>query len=53
MAQAANYGFISRFPATNIWEGEVRPVLPAADGNSALGVLMQANTTVYSVVRWR
>ena len=53
LAQAANYGFISRFPATNIWEGEVRPVLPAADGSSVLGVLMQANTTVYSVVRWR
>ena len=53
LAQAANYGFTSRYINTNIWEGEVRPVFPSADGTSVIGVLLQANTTVHSFVRWK
>ncbi|OYT90317.1 MAG: hypothetical protein CFE43_18870 [Burkholderiales bacterium PBB3] len=53
LAQASNYGFISRFANTNIWEAEVRPVFPSADGTYVIAVLLQANTSVHSFVRWK
>ncbi len=53
LAQASNYGFTSRFANTNIWEAEVRPVFPSADGIYVIGVLLQAFTSVHSFVRWK
>lgn len=53
LAQAGNYGFISRFANANVWEGEVRPVFPSADGQFVIGVVLQAFTTVHSFVRWK
>ncbi len=53
LAEMGKYTFIGRFRSTNVWEGEVRPVFPSADGQLIIAVLLQANTTVHSFVRWK
>ncbi len=52
LALVGNYTFIGRIPSTNISVGEQRPVFPSSDGKYIIAVVLQANTTVHSFVRW-